>query len=112
MPKGHVAGGVILDGRDIGTVVFPKAPVKFFLQADASCRAQRRFDELTPDQQQATNVQEVEQALVLRDAKDRGRAHGALRQADDAILMDTSHMTLEEQAIGIMEEMCRVVENQ
>lgn len=90
------AGGVVMDGRDIGTVVFPKAELKLFLTARSEVRAQRRFDELvakgeTPDY-----------AAVLADVNDRDyrdthRAESPLRQAEDAIVVDNSEMTPDEQ---------------
>lgn len=90
------AGGVVMDGRDIGTVVFPKAELKLFLTARPEVRAQRRFDELeakgeTPDY-----------AAVLADVNDRDyrdthRAESPLRQAEDAIVVDNSEMTPDEQ---------------
>ena len=86
----------ILDGRDIGTVVFPKAELKLFLTASPEVRAQRRYDELvakgeTPDY--AAVLKDVNE----RDYRDTHRAESPLKQADDAIVVDNSHMSREEQ---------------
>ena len=85
-----------MDGRDIGTVVFPKAELKLFLTASPEVRAQRRFDELvakgeTPD------FEEVLADVNDRDYRDTHRAESPLRQAEDAIVVDNSNMTREEQ---------------
>ena len=89
-------GGIVMDGRDIGTVVFPNAELKVFVTASAEVRAQRRYDELKekgeeqPYADVLANVQE-------RDYRDTHRAESPLRQADDARLLDNSNMTREEQ---------------
>ncbi len=89
-------GGIVMDGRDIGTVVFPNAELKVFVTASAEVRAQRRYDELKakgeeqPYADVLANVQE-------RDYRDTHRAESPLRQADDALLLDNSNMTREEQ---------------
>lgn len=88
-------GGVVLEGRDIGTVVFPDADVKFFLTAKAEVRARRRFDELTAKGQNVTYEQTLEE-VTRRDAQDTGRAHAPLRQAPDAVLVDDSDIGIEE----------------
>lgn len=91
---GH-RGGVVLEGRDIGTVVFPDADIKFFLTARPEVRAQRRFDELiargTP-----TTFEQTLQDVHQRDTQDTNRAVAPLRQAADAILVDSSDMGIEE----------------
>lgn len=89
------AGGVVLEGRDIGTVVFPDAELKFFLTADAEIRARRRFEELTAKGQDVTFEATLEDVL-RRDAQDTGRINAPLRQADDAILIDSSHLSFDE----------------
>ena len=89
-------GGVIMDGRDIGTVVLPDADVKFFLTASPKVRAQRRFDELQAAGKETT-YEEVLENLLLRDRIDSTRATAPLRQADDAIVLDNSDLTLDEQ---------------
>jgi cytidylate kinase len=85
---------VVMDGRDIGTVVFPKADLKLFLTADVNIRAQRRFDELS-NQNASTSVVEVRNNLVERDHLDSTRADSPLVQADDAILLDATQFTVE-----------------
>ena len=106
-------GGVILDGRDIGTFVFPTAEVKFFLTASPEVRAKRRWLEL---KQKGVNkdFSEVLADLVKRDNKDSQRALAPLKKADDAIEVDTSNMTIEEQTDCLyqiirsrMEEECK-----
>lgn len=87
---------VIMDGRDIGTVVFPDAELKIFVTADDQVRAQRRFDELTAKGDQVT-FDEVLDNLRERDLLDTTREESPLRKADDAILLDNSFMTREEQ---------------
>ena len=85
---------VVMDGRDIGTVVFPKADLKLFLVADVNIRVQRRFDELNT-QNTTTSVREVFNNLVERDHLDSTRADSPLVQADDAILLDATRFTVE-----------------
>ncbi|MBE2187058.1 MAG: (d)CMP kinase [Rhodothermales bacterium] len=95
------AGGAVLDGRDIGTVVFPQAELKVFVIADARTRAERRLAELEvrgevyPDREAALDALEAE--LVARDHADAARAAGPLRAAPDAILLDTTELSPEEQ---------------
>ena len=85
---------VVMDGRDIGTVVFPKADLKLFLTADVNIRAQRRFDELSA-QNASTSVTEVRNNLAERDHLDSTRADSPLVQAADAILLDATQFTVE-----------------
>ena len=87
---------VVMDGRDIGTVVFPDAELKIFVTADDKVRAQRRFDELTAKGEQVT-FDEVLNNLRERDLLDTTREESPLIKADDAILLDNSFMTIEEQ---------------
>ena len=94
--------GVVMDGRDIGTVVFPDAELKIFMTADPKVRAQRRYDELTAKGDQVS-LEEIEQNVRDRDYQDMHRAISPLRQAEDAIVLDNSHMTVEEQMTWIME---------
>ncbi len=94
--------GVVMDGRDIGTVVFPNADIKFFLTANLKVRAQRRYDELI-SQGKETNMDEVLANLQHRDFIDTTREDSPLVQADDAIVIDNTNLTIEEQfeiAIG------------
>lgn len=94
-------GGVVMEGRDIGTVVFPHADVKIFLDAAPEVRGLRRFDQLGPSP--AVQADEVIRDLRARDARDRNRADSPLKPAPDAILLDSTHMTLE-QAVQAAEE--------
>ena len=87
-------GGVVMEGRDIGTVVFPQADVKIFLDADPEIRGRRRFDQL--GSAQSAPVAEVIRDLRERDLRDRNRADSPLKAADDAILLNSTHLTLEE----------------
>jgi cytidylate kinase len=87
-------GGVVMEGRDIGTVVFPQAEVKIFLDAAPDVRGLRRFDQLGP--KPAVQPQEVIRDLRARDERDRTRADSPLKPAADAILLDSTNMTLEE----------------
>ena len=89
-------GGVVLEGRDIGTVVFPEAEVKFFLTASPEIRARRRFDELVAKGDLALTFDQTLEDVRRRDAQDSGRAVAPLRQADSAILVDSSGKTIEE----------------
>lgn len=98
--------GIVMDGRDIGTVVFPEAELKLFLTASASVRAQRRYEELCQKGEQA-DLSAVLADVEDRDYRDTHRAESPLRQAPDAIVVDNSNMTREEQMekiIGIFEE--------
>ena len=90
------AGGVVMDGRDIGTNVFPQAELKVFVTASAEVRAQRRYDELTAKGVEC-NLDDILANVVERDRIDSTRATDPLRQADDALLLDNSHMTREQQ---------------
>jgi cytidylate kinase len=85
---------VVMDGRDIGTVVFPKAGLKLFLTADVNIRAQRRFDELSA-QNASTSVEEVRNNLAERDHLDSTRADSPLVQAADAVPLDATQFTVE-----------------
>ncbi|HUD75840.1 MAG TPA: (d)CMP kinase, partial [Terracidiphilus sp.] len=87
-------GGVVMEGRDIGTVVFPQAEVKIFLDAAPEVRGLRRFDQLGP--KPAIQPEEVIRDLRARDERDRTRADSPLKPAADAILLDSTNMTLEE----------------
>ena len=89
-------GGIVMDGRDIGTVVFPQAELKIFVTASAEVRAQRRYDELKGKGMEA-DYEEILKNVQERDYIDSHRAVSPLRKADDAIALDNSHMTIEEQ---------------
>ena len=90
------AKGIVMDGRDIGTVVFPDAELKIFVTASAEIRAQRRYDELKAKGQEAS-YEEILANVKERDHIDQNRAVSPLRQAEDAILLDNVNMTIEEQ---------------
>jgi len=97
-------GGVVLEGRDIGTVVFPDADVKFFLSASAEERGRRRFMELAAKGEQVT-LESTIRAVVLRDDQDSQRDLAPLRMADNAIAIDSSGKTIEE-VLDIMATAC------
>lgn len=86
---------VVMDGRDIGTVVLPDAKVKIYLTASSATRAKRRYDELTA-KGIACDIEKIEQDIIERDHRDMNRAHSPLKQADDAVLVDSSDMGIEE----------------
>lgn len=86
---------IIVDGRDIGTVVFPHASVKFFLTAATEVRAQRRWTELQ-QKGEKVSLDEVHQNVLNRDKRDSNRSVAPLRQASDAVVIDTSNLTLDE----------------
>lgn len=87
-------GSVVLEGRDIGTVVFPRAEVKIFLTASIEARAQRRAAELE-ERGQKTDLEQVKEEMIRRDRQDSTRAIAPLKQAEDAILVDTSGMSID-----------------
>lgn len=93
---------VIMDGRDIGTTVFPDADLKIFMTARPEVRARRRYDELTAKGQEA-NLAEILRNVEERDRQDSTRAVSPLRKADDAIILDNSDMTREEQFDFVIE---------
>ncbi len=92
---------VIMDGRDIGTVVLPLADLKVYLTADARVRAERRFKELT-EKGISCNIEEIEKDIVARDYQDMNREASPLKQAEDAVALDCSYMTIEEVAASII----------
>jgi len=99
-------GGVVLEGRDIGTVVFPYADIKFFLSATAAQRGLRRYEELKEkgvDVDLQQTIAEVEE----RDAADTSRTHAPLRQADDALVVDSTHLSIDD----VLKNMLLVVKN-
>ncbi len=96
------AGGVILEGRDIGTEVFPDAELKFFLDAGQGERASRRFRE--QGEGSGLSLEGVQRELEVRDETDRSRSHSPLRRAKDAILVDTTRLTPEETLAILMKE--------
>lgn len=95
--------GVVMDGRDIGSVVLPDAELKIFVTADADVRAKRRYDELLKKGSPAT-YQEVLDNIKMRDHNDVNRAVSPLVQAPDALLLDNSYMTIEEQNTWLLDK--------
>lgn len=103
--------GIVMDGRDIGTVVFPNAELKLFLTASPEVRAERRFKELIAKGENPV-FEDVLRDTNDRDYRDTHRAESPLRQADDAVVVDNSHMTQEEQMehiINVFNERCATV---
>ena len=97
-----------MDSRDIGNTVFPNAELKIFVTASAEIRAQRRYDELTA-KGETCNMEEILRNVEERDYIDTHREISPLRQADDAIVLDNSHLTIEEQKQWLLREYERVV---
>lgn len=91
----------IMDGRDIGTCVLPGAQIKIYLTAGSDVRAKRRFDELTA-KGEAADYQKIKEAIEERDYRDMHREHSPLKQAEDAIAVDTSDMTIDEVVASIL----------
>jgi cytidylate kinase len=89
-------GGIVMDGRDIGTVVFPNADLKIFMTASPEVRAQRRYKELI-DYGETTEYKDVLKNIIERDYMDEHREVAPLKRADDALLLDNSNMTVEQQ---------------
>ena len=100
-------GGVVLEGRDIGTVVFPDAEVKFFLTASADVRSRRRHAELVAKGQTVT-FEETLADVKQRDAQDEGRANAPLKKADGAVLVDSTDLTFEETVAQMLEHVKQV----
>ena len=101
-------GGVVLEGRDIGTVVFPDADVKIYMVADVSQRARRRKKDL---QQQGIEIEvdQIRKEILDRDRKDSQRDHSPLKQASDAITIDTSELTIDQQVDQILHHIQNVL---
>jgi len=95
--------GIVMDGRDIGTVVFPDAELKLFVTASAEIRARRRFDELTA-KGETVSFAEILKNVEERDLIDSTRNASPLRKADDALVLDNSHMSREEQMEWVIEK--------
>ena len=96
------SGGVLMDGRDIGTVVFPNAQLKIFLTATVEERAMRRYKELIAKGQQV-DLAQLKEDIASRDKQDSERAISPLRQAEDALLLDTSDMNIEQDTAKILQ---------
>ena len=95
--------GIVMDGRDIGTVVFPQAELKIFVTASAEVRAQRRYDELTAKGDHV-DYEDILTNVKERDYIDSHREVAPLRQAEDALLLDNTHMTIPEQKAWLKEK--------
>ena len=95
--------GIVMDGRDIGTSVFPKAELKIFVTASAEVRAQRRYDELKAKGQDVS-FNDILHNVLERDYIDTHRKSSPLRKAADAIELDNSHMTIEEQKKWLLDQ--------
>lgn len=96
-------GGLVMDGRDIGTTVFPNADLKIFMKADQMVRSERRYKELKSKGVHVT-MEEVMQNVVGRDYEDTHREESPLRRAEDAIILDNTHLTQEEQVEFVIAE--------
>ncbi len=92
----RTTNGIVMDGRDIGTNVFPDAELKLFMTANEDVRAQRRWKELN-EKGLNVSIEEIKQNIEHRDHEDTHRQHNPLRKAEDAVVLDNTHMTLEEQ---------------
>lgn len=105
------AKGIVMDGRDIGTTVFPDAELKIFVTASPEIRAQRRYDELKGKGQEA-NYDDILENVKQRDYIDQHREVSPLRKADDALLLDNSHMTIAEQKRWLTEQFNKITAEQ
>ena len=101
------AKGIVMDGRDIGTTVFPNAELKIFVTASPEIRAQRRYDELKAKGQEVS-FNEILENVKQRDHIDQNREVSPLRKADDALLLDNSHMTISQQKEWLAEQFSNV----
>lgn len=101
--------GIVMDGRDIGTTVFPDAELKIFVDAPASTRARRRFDELRSKGDTDTTYEQVLDNVKNRDHQDMTRTESPLRKADDAISLDNSHMTIEQQDKWLIDQVSKTI---
>jgi cytidylate kinase len=97
-----LSGGVVMDGRDIGTIVFPDAELKIFLTADIDIRVKRRALELSTKGYTVSDA-EIKKNLLHRDFVDTTRLEGPLRKADDAMVIDTSHLSIEDQVSKVLQ---------
>lgn len=102
-------GGIVLEGRDIGTVVFPDADLKIYMEADIDARAQRRLHEMRRGGLDA-DARAVRHALQERDSLDSTRAASPLRMAEDAIKLDTSHLTIEQQVDFVVQKAQEIID--
>jgi cytidylate kinase len=105
--KTAVNGGVVMDGRDIGTVVFPNADLKVFVTADATVRAKRRYDELI-EKGHPESFEDIVKNVELRDRLDQARKVSPLRKAEDAIVLDNGLLNLDEQDAWLLEQVKKI----
>ncbi len=101
--------GIVMDGRDIGTIVFPQAELKVFVTATAEVRAQRRYDELIGKGEKNVNFEQILKNVQERDYIDSHREVAPLRPADDALLLDNSQLTREQQNAWLLEQFNRCI---
>jgi len=104
--------GIVMDGRDIGTVVFPDAELKVFVTATPEIRAKRRYDELRSKGQMDVTLEEVYENLMQRDYIDQNRSDSPLKKADDAFLLDNTGLTKEKQMDWLLEKFNEAVNGQ
>ncbi|NOZ47077.1 MAG: (d)CMP kinase [Chlorobi bacterium] len=105
-----IENSIVMDGRDIGTVVFPNADLKIFMTADVKIRATRRYNELL-QKGQKVSLQEIEKNIMDRDEKDQTRAISPLKKANDAIVLDNSYLTHEEQLNWVIAKVNSIINN-
>ncbi len=104
------AKGIVMDGRDIGTTVFPDAELKIFVTASAEIRAQRRYDELKA-KGEAASLADILENVKQRDYIDQHREVSPLKKADDALLLDNSHLTIAQQKEWLSEQFQRIIQS-
>lgn len=97
--------GIVMDGRDIGTVVFPKAELKIFMTADPKIRALRRYKEMNGSE----SLEAIERNVIERDRQDETRPISPLSRAEDALVLDNSHMSVDEQMVWVMEKIAKLI---
>jgi cytidylate kinase len=102
MAVSETEGGLVMDGRDIGTTVFPDADLKIFMTADPEVRVRRRYDELHRQGKKVT-IDEVRENINSRDFEDTHRLESPLRKADDAVILDNTHLSPEQQVQFVLE---------
>lgn len=107
----HIGAGkrIVVEGRDMGTVVFPDAEVKFFLEADLHVRSQRRHAELIGRQEATSSLQDVEADMAQRDRNDSTRKYAPLKPAPDAIRIDSSRLTVEQVVAAMLAHILKIV---
>lgn len=102
-------GGIVLEGRDIGTVVFPNADLKIFMKAEPRARAQRRLKEFL-EKSINVSLESLEQEILERDTIDSSREHSPLKKAEDAVEIDTTHMTIDQQVEFIVKKAQEIIQ--